>query len=185
MKLNPKQTRFVQEYLIDLNATQAAIRAGYSKKTADTQGPRLLGNVGVASAIQEAMKKCEEKTGITQERILNELAIIAFSDLANYLDIDQDTGAIRAKSFDELSEGISRALEQIKEDRMIREDAKGQDSIINSKITFRMHDKLKALELLGKHLAMFKDQSEIKQDIVYRIIYEKAQKAKADGIATR
>ena len=161
-KFAPKQSRFVQEYLIDLNATQAAIRAGYSVKTADVQGPRLLGNVGIAAAIAEGQQKLSEKTGITQERVLEELAIIAFSDIRHYLDIDQDTGGIRPKSFDEatMPEKASRALEMVKEDRMIREDAKGNDSIINSKVTFKMYDKLKALDLLGKHLGMFKERVE-------------------------
>ena len=162
MKLNPKQSRFVQEYLIDLNATQAAIRAGYSVKTATPQAARLLTKVDVQLAITEGQRQLAAKTGITQERVLEELAIIAFSDIKNYLDIDQDTGGIRAKSFDDatMPDKASRALEMVREDRMIREDSKGNDSIINSKVTFKMHDKMKALELLGKHLGMFKDRVE-------------------------
>ena len=81
------QKRFVQEYLIDLNATQAAIRAGYSKKTAQEQASRLLSKVKVQADIQKAMKRRSERTGITQDRVLEELALIAFSDISELLEI--------------------------------------------------------------------------------------------------
>lgn len=76
-KLTPRQERFVQEYLIDLNATQAAIRAGYSKKTADVQGPRLLGNVGVCAAINKGRAKQAERLEITAASITTRLITIA------------------------------------------------------------------------------------------------------------
>ena len=66
--LTPRQERFVAEYLIDLNATQAAIRAGYSAKTAEVQGPRLLGNVRVAAAIADGQAKRAERNGLIVER---------------------------------------------------------------------------------------------------------------------
>jgi phage terminase small subunit len=155
MKLGPRQRLFVHEYLVDLNATKAAERSGFSKKTARQQGARLLSKVNIQKAIQAALKKREKRTEITQDRVLKELAICGFSDLKNYIDIDPDTGAIRAKGFGEMPQYASRALESIREDRMIREDAKGKDSIINEKVTFKMHSKLTALELIGKHLGMF------------------------------
>ncbi len=68
--LTPKQARFAEEYLIDLNATQAAKRAGYSTHTADVQGPRLLGNVGVAAAIQAAQTALSERLEVTAERVV-------------------------------------------------------------------------------------------------------------------
>ena len=72
-KLTPKQQRFVDEYLVDLNATQAAIRAGYSAKTANEQGNRLLANVSVQKAIQEAMSARSERTKIDQDYVVNNL----------------------------------------------------------------------------------------------------------------
>ncbi len=72
-KLTPKQACFVEEYLVDLNATQAAIRAGYSEKTADQQGSRLLANVKVAAAITKAQAKRSERTEIDQDFVLNGL----------------------------------------------------------------------------------------------------------------
>ncbi len=73
MSLTPKQARFVEEYLVDLNATQAAIRAGYSPKTAYSQGERLLKNVEVHRAIQEAQEARSERTGITQDEVIQGL----------------------------------------------------------------------------------------------------------------
>jgi phage terminase small subunit len=162
MKLEPRQRRFVQEYLKDLNATQAYIRAGYRKKTARTCAAQLLAKPNIQKAIQAALKKREKRTEITQDRVLRELAIVGFSDLKNYIEINNDTGAIRAKGFGEMPEGASRALESIREDRMVREDAEGKDSIINEKVTFKMHSKLNALELIGKHLGMFSEKGELK-----------------------
>ena len=72
-KMTPRQQRFVDEYLLDLNATQAAIRAGYSARTAEQQGPRLLGNAGVAAAIQAAQEARSERVHITQDDVLRGL----------------------------------------------------------------------------------------------------------------
>lgn len=72
-QLTPKQQRFVQEYMIDSNATQAAIRAGYSEKTAQEQSSRLLSNVKVAKAIEDRLQKLSKKTLITAERVIEGL----------------------------------------------------------------------------------------------------------------
>lgn len=80
-KLTPKQQRFVEEYLVDLNATQAAIRAGYSPKTANEQASRLLANVNVKAAVAEAQKRLSERTEITQDMVLNRWWGIATADV--------------------------------------------------------------------------------------------------------
>ena len=108
MALNAKKNRFVEEYPVDLNATQAAIRAGYSKKTAYSIGQRLLKDVEIQDAIQQAMKDRSERTGITQDKVVEELGKVAFAEAHDYTDADLKYG-----------------------------------------------NKLKALELLGKHLGMF------------------------------
>ncbi len=72
-KLTDKQQRFVKEYLVDLNATQAAIRAGYSKKTADQQASRLLTNVKVAEAVAKGAALIAERTELTQDRVVRGL----------------------------------------------------------------------------------------------------------------
>ena len=85
-KLTIKQQRFVDEYLIDLNATQAAIRAGYSAKTADQQGSRMLANVKVQQAVSKAMAERSKRTGVNQDRVVLELAKIAFVKMTDLVD---------------------------------------------------------------------------------------------------
>lgn len=87
-KLTPKQKAFVDEYLIDLNATQACIRAGYSKKTADRIGPELLGNPCVAAAIQKAMQERQRRTEVTQDYVIAKLKEIADKDASDYTESD-------------------------------------------------------------------------------------------------
>lgn len=77
MTLTPKQARFVEEYLVDLNATQAARRAGYSARTAEQQGPRLLGNAGVAAAIAEGQSDLSDRAEITQVEVIADLRRLA------------------------------------------------------------------------------------------------------------
>ncbi len=97
-KLTIKQQCFVNEYLIDLNATQAAIRAGYSAKTADAQGSRMLGNVKVQQAIAEAMAERSKRTGVNQDRVVLELAKIAFVKMTDIVNSD---GEIRSDATDD------------------------------------------------------------------------------------
>lgn len=147
-KLTEKQQCFVQEYLIDLNATQAAIRSGYSAKTADQQGSRMLANVKVQQAISEAMAERSKRTGVNQDRVVLELARMAFVKLTDIVD----------------------------EDGRIKEDANGDDLACVEGIKYKRSDfdngsseerevkigsKLKALELLGKHLGMWNDKLDV------------------------
>lgn len=154
---NAKHERFCQEYIIDLNGYKAAVRAEYSEKTARVQASQLLSKLNLQARIVELMEKRSERTHISQDRVLNELALIGFSDLKNYVEAIGDTGAIRAKDFEEMPEGESRVLKKIKEDRVIKENADGSSVTVYDKVSFELHDKLKALELLGKHLGMFID----------------------------
>jgi len=156
--LNPKQKLFVAEYLKDKNATQAAIRAGYSKKTADVQGPRLLGNVRIAAAVQDGLEKIHKKLDISAERIRAELARIAFADIAEQVAVNED-GSIRVKTFNEMPEGASRSISGLKEKRRILGGDDG-DVTLEATLELKNHDKVKALELLGKDQGMFKEKVE-------------------------
>ena len=91
-KLTPKQKKFCNEYLIDLNATQAAIRAGYSKKTANEQGARLLARVSVTEYLQKRLADRQQRTEITQDRVLQELAGIGFADAMDYARVEEKEG---------------------------------------------------------------------------------------------
>lgn len=149
MSLTPRQKRFCNEYLKDLNGTQAAIRAGYSKKTANRIATENLSKPVIKEEILKAMEKREKRTEITQDKVLKELALVGFSDFADYGEIEKGIG-LQIKSFDEIKEGKTRAIKSINE----RQDSK------SISISFKLHDKIKALELLGKHLGMFKEQIE-------------------------
>ncbi|WP_130731239.1 terminase small subunit [Komagataeibacter xylinus] len=134
--LTPKQARFVQEYLIDLNATQAAIRAGYSSKAANREGARLLANVDIESAVQNAMAARATRTLVSQDLIIRELARIAFSDIRGLLD---DEGKMLPVS--EWPADLAACVSSLKDGDAGRE--------------VKMWDKMSALEKLMKHMGMF------------------------------
>ena len=151
MTLTAKQGRFVAEYLIDLNATQAAIRAGYSKKTADKQGSQILGKPSIAAAISEAKAKRSERTGITQDRVLAELAKIGFSDLRKTM---TDSGhLLNPGDWDDETAGAIASLEVVISPGS--ETDEGGRRIPEHVHKIKTWDKLSALEKLGKHLGMF------------------------------
>ena len=173
-KLTAKQQRFCDEYLIDLNATQAAIRAGYSEKTACEQGARLLANVKVQKYLQKRKTDRIERTEITQDMVLLELANIAFSNAADYASVvekdatiqcengaimplyDADGNPVKYRTVEpvltaDLTENQKRALSVIK---------KGRDGF-----EIKPYDKIRALELLGKHLGMFTDKVEVTGEV--------------------
>lgn len=144
--LNAKQNRFCEEYMIDLNATQAAIRAGYSVKTAGSIGEENLKKPEISRRIEQLKAERSKRTGITADRVLQELAKIAFVDPANLIDMEtatvisndpNDTAAIasiKQKTFPTKAgyEGIEREI--------------------------KLYDKIRALELLGKHIGLFSDR---------------------------
>lgn len=170
MALNDKQRRFVDEYLIDLNATQAAIRAGYSQKTAQEQSSRLLSNVMVQEAIAEAMKAREQRTEITQDMVLRELAKIGFSDIRKVVkwgntEIRINTGEADSengeppKKMVEVYHGLClKASSEIDDITAgaIAEVSEGRDGL-----KVKLHDKKGALVDIGRHLGMFKDKVEV------------------------
>lgn len=148
-KLTPKQQRFVDEYLVDLNATQAAIRAGYSKKTANEQGARLLANVSVQGAIAERMKARQERVEITQDRVLAELAKIAFGDQRAVM----EWGPTGVKLLDSktLTDDQAAMVAEVSE----------TVTAAGGTLKLKTHDKVGALKLLGEHLGMFKQRVEL------------------------
>lgn len=158
MALTDKQKRFIEEYLIDLNATQAAIRAGYSAKTADRIGPELLGKTCVARAIKEAMAERSRRTGINQDRIVRELAKIGFINPIDVINLDEAT--IR----EDANKDDTAAIASVRAKRIPTENGE----IIEREI--KIADKLKALELLGKHLGMFTDKISISGDMGVKIV---------------
>lgn len=164
-KLTAKQKAFVKEYLVDLNATQAAIRAGYSERTAKETGYENLTKPHIAAAIEKAMEKRADKVEITQERVLEELSYIAFNDTTDVVQIEttiemnpiteqeEPYQTVIIRNTSELTKAQRRAIKSIKQTKY--------------GIEVQFHDKEKALELLGRHMKMFTDkvESEVTGDI--------------------
>ena len=146
--MTEKQKIFADEYLIDLNATRA-YRVAYPSvkkdETAAAAAARMLRNVKVAAFIQERMQERQKRTEITQDRVLQELAAIAFAKATDYAEIKNE--CVRIKDTAELDEQQVRALAGIEEGKF--------------GIKVKLNDKEKALELLGRHLGMFKDKLEV------------------------
>lgn len=176
---NNKQEQFAKEYLIDLNATQAAIRAGYSRKTAYSQGQRLLKNVEIQTRISELMNERSRRTEITADRVIQEIAKIAFSDIGEYMTWDQD-GNITMLSSDNLDTSVIQA---IKSNRTLRPIGDGEE-VIDSSLEVKFHPKLKALELLYNHVngSDKLSKAQVRKAIAEaKIIENKADKLTAGG----
>ena len=146
-ELNDKQQKFVQEYLIDLNATQAYIRAGYSEKGADVSASRLLGNARIQAEITSRKTKNREKFNITQDMIHKELAKIAFSNMKDYA--SWGSGGVTLKDSHDVD---GSCVQEVTEVRSTRSGAEGDDIILNSNIKFKLFDKTKALVELDNRL---------------------------------
>lgn len=146
---------FVAEYMVDRNATQAAIRAGYSKKTAHSQGPRLLEHVGVKAAIEAQIKAQEKRTLVTADEVILELKRIAMVDIGKAY---ANNGELLPMH--EIPKHIRKAIAGVDVDEIW--DGYGEDrEVIGHTKKLKMLDKVRALELLGKHLKLFTDKIEI------------------------
>lgn len=141
MALNERQRRFVEEYLVDLNATQAALRAGYSQKTAYSQGQRLLKNAEIAAAVKKRTDARIKRTDITADFVLTELMKIAAANLTDFITIGKRNRISIIPTQDVPADKLA-ALSGIK---------KGK----NGELEIKTHDKLRALEMLMKHLGLF------------------------------
>lgn len=147
-KLTDKQQRFVDEYLIDLNATQAAIRAGYSVKTANEQGSQNLAKLSIQQVIAERMAERSRRTGVNQDRVVLELAKIAFVKMTDIVDSE---GNIKGDA----AEDDLACIESVKYKHS------NTDTGYSEEREVKIASKLKALELLGKHLGMWNDKVDL------------------------
>lgn len=178
-RLMAKQARFVDEYMIDMNATQAAIRAGYSPNNADVTGPRLLGNVGVAEAIAKRREKLAAKAEITQEMIVAELAKLGFSDIRKAI----RWNGVLVKEEDSPDGGETLVVRTTVSNHVTLIDSADLDDNTAAAIaqisqnatggiSLKMHDKKGALIDLGKMLGYFVEKNETKHtgDITVEIV---------------
>lgn len=152
-RLTAKQKRFIDEYLIDLNATQAAIRAGYSTDSAKEIGSQNLAKPNIQIQIDKAMAERSKRTGISQDRVLQELARIAFVDVSNLLDVET-AAVLSTATADDLA-----VIQGIK----VKESHSDKGSMTEREV--RLADKLRALEMLGRHLGMFNDKLNLAAEV--------------------
>lgn len=152
MALTAKQERFVAEYLIDLNATQAAIRAGYSVKSARATGAENLTKPDIQAALQEAQSKRSDRTEITQDRVLQELARIGFSDIRNAVRWGRSPVSSDGEAADPNGLGVYPVelvpSEEVDDDTAA---AVSEVGLTQSGVKVKMHDKLAALDKIARH----------------------------------
>lgn len=168
MSLTAKQKRFCDEYLIDLNATQAAIRAGYSEKTAYRTGADNLRKPQIEEYIAKRQKELSRSTEITQERVIKELALIAFSNNADYAHVVEkkmqvEAGGVLVDVLDKDGKPVMyRTVEPVLTEELTEEQKRALAVIKKGRdgLEVKSCDKVKALELLGKHLGIFTDKIE-------------------------
>lgn len=149
--LTPRQKRFVHEYLIDLNATQAAIRAGYSKKTAKSIGQRLLTYVDVQAAVTAGRKKITNNLEVTAERVVAEYAKLAYSDMTEFAEWNGTSG-VKIKDSTDLSKQQTAAVQEI--------------SNTPNGIKIKLHDKKGALDSLSRYLGIFNDNINVRVTVL-------------------
>jgi phage terminase small subunit len=167
--LNERQKLFCEEYLVDLNATQAAIRAGYSAKTANKIGPKLLVNVGIQTYISELRAKRSEKTEVTAIRVIEELALIAFSNVDDYrLDANGHL-VMKDGTRPERMRAIASKRHKVKR---MGDDDPGE--LVECDI--KLWDKNKALDTLCKYLGLLKAELPPIESLLSRLPNDVAQK---------
>jgi phage terminase small subunit len=140
--LNPKQERFCQEYIIDVNATQAATRAGYSVKTANQQAARMLANANIQARIAELQTQRQDRTQLTQDEVFESLGSIARANVEDFLTIENEE--IKLKNFSEIGREKLGAIQSVK---------KGRDGTI----TLNLHSKMSALSELAQIMGLKTD----------------------------
>jgi phage terminase small subunit len=149
MAMTKKQKLFVEEYLIDLNATQAAIRAGYSPSSARQIADENMSKHDIKNAIEKALAERSKRTGINADRIVTELAKIAFLNPSNVINF-QNASVLETADEEDLA-----CISSLK---IKRSSSDTGDSVERE---IKIYDKIKALELLGKHMGMFTDKFKV------------------------
>jgi len=143
-----KHEQFCQEYIVEFNGAKSATDAGFNKKSARTIACRLLTKVNIQERIAELMKDRSERTQVTQDMVVKELAIIGFSDFTKFARYTKKDGLVLENTKDIKGER-TRAIQSMKQ----------TTSKDGGSISIKLHGKEKPLELLGKHLGIFVDMN--------------------------
>ena len=165
-KLTDKQRRFCEEYIVDLNATQAAIRAEYSEKTAYSMGQRLLKKVEAQEYIKQLKEERAARTQIEADRVIYELSLIAFSNAADYAAVVDEETYVEVdgnwiKLLDEDGNPVmKRTVKPVLTKDLTAEQKRALAVIKKGRDGFEVkpYDKVRALELLGKHIGLFEEK---------------------------
>lgn len=176
-KLTPKQSLFVKEYLVDLNASQAAIRAGYSEETADRIGHENLKKLEIQKAINEAMKERAERLEISQDKVLKEIALIAFGRLSNVLS-QEENGEVYV-DLSNMSESDKALLAEVQSTRVTQDGDNGSRETVSVKV--KANDRLKALDMLMRHLGAYNDKIEVEGNVNIAPVLAAARKRLGGG----
>jgi len=182
-EITDKMRQFVDEYLIDLNGTQAAIRAGYSEATAQEQSSQLLARPDIRALIEEAQKDRVDRVQISQDLTVNELKAIALSDIADFV-IVKAGGVIEQRPFNELKKEQTRCVKKIRQTVRTAQSSDGTVIHQTAVLELELYDKVKSLELLGRHLGIFNDRLTLDGALPLQIVFEVAPQVK-DVIITR
>lgn len=153
-KLTKTQERFCNEFIIDLNATQAGIRTGYAKRSVRQITSRLMTKDNIQQRIRELMEKREQRLKVDADAVVTELTRIAFSDIGEFIEITKD-GTVIPKQLDELGSSRTRLIQEIQSDP-------------KSGIKLKLHDKMNALINLGKHLGLFEERVRVMDAVEVR-----------------
>ena len=163
-ELTGKQSRYCEEYIIDLNATQAALRAGYSKNTSRIIGCQNLTKLNIQEEIQRLKSERSDRVQIEADSVVQELSKIAFSNIKNYLSLADDE--VYFKNLNEVPDEITAAVESIKIYTTKNKDGSREYTTTQ----FKLHSKLNALEQLGKHLGVYEADNTQKGDLIVNIV---------------
>lgn len=165
-----KRAAFIEEYLLDMNKTQAAVRAGYSPKTAGQQGNRLYKNAQIRAEIDRRIALRSAKVGIKAENVLEELGHIGFADIRDVMSWSGEGENAKVTLLDsaELTPAAARAIQSVK----VRQRSHTSEGVTESttEIEVRLHPKTVALELIGRHLNMFKAENDDKNKSLVDIL---------------
>lgn len=170
--LTSRQETFCREYLIDLNATKAAERSGYSDRTARQMGSENLSKPSIKRRIEALMAARVLRTELTADAVIEALECVAFSDIGDVIDVDA-SGAVRVKDIKGLAPRVRRAIAGIRSRTERRSDFEGRE-IVTSTVEVRLWDKLAALRMLGQHYALFETEKEAEDrgDVEYIVTME-------------
>ncbi len=161
-QLNDKERVFVDEYLVDTDPKRAALAAGYSATMAASKAYQWVSNGKVKphvyAAIQKALQARSERTKVTVDRVVQELAAIAFADMSTYLTFDGAGTTVRL-DWSDLPAGATKIIQEITQEE--HTGGRGHDTGQIKRTKFKLYSKLDALEKLGRHLSMFTDKVKI------------------------